>query len=68
VTWPGKVARDVNALILANTQLVRDLRNLAPQPSVTSGTWKNQFESDVAKVTSYVNLIHVDLTSPNPSQ
>jgi hypothetical protein len=68
VAWPGKVARDVNALILANTQLVRDLRNLAAQPSVTSGTWKNQFESDVAKVTNYVNLIHVDLTSPNPSQ
>jgi hypothetical protein len=68
VTWPGKIARDVNALILANAQLVRDLRNLAPQPSITSGTWKNQFESDVAKVSYYVNIVHVDLTAPNPSQ
>lgn len=68
VTWPGKVARDVNALILANAQLVRDLRNLAPQPSVTSGTWKIQFESDVGKVTNLVNRIHADLTAPNTSK
>jgi hypothetical protein len=68
VTWPGKVAGDVNALIRANTQLVRDLRNLAPQPSVTSGTWKNQFESDVAKVSYQVNIVHADLTAANGSQ
>lgn len=68
VTWPGKVAGDVNALIRANAQLVRDLRNLAPQPSVTSGTWKNQFERDVANVSNYVNIVHADLTAANPSQ
>jgi hypothetical protein len=68
VTWPGKVARDAKALALANAQLVGDLRNLASQPSVTSGTWKNQFESDVGKVSNYVNVIHADLTTPNTSK
>jgi hypothetical protein len=61
VTWPAKVARDVRALVFANAQLVADLRNLAPQPTVTSGAWKDTFEADVAKVTSCVNVVHADL-------
>jgi hypothetical protein len=61
VTWPGKVARDVRALVVADAQLVGDLRNLAPQPRITSGAWKDTFEADVAKVTSCVNLVHADL-------
>jgi hypothetical protein len=68
VTWPGKVARDVKALALANAQLVADLRKLASQPSVTSGTWKDHFESDVGTVTNYVNVVHADLTTPNTSK
>jgi len=65
VTWPAKVARDVRALVSANARLVADLRNLAPQPTVTSGAWKDTFEADVAKVTSSVNVVHADLQNPS---
>jgi hypothetical protein len=65
VAWPGKVAADVRALVIADAQLVGDLRNLAPQPTVTSGAWKDKFEADVAKVTSGVNVVHADLQNPS---
>ena len=65
VAWPGKVAADVRALVVADAQLVGDLRNLAPQPRVTSGAWKDKFEADVAKVTSCVNVVHADLQNPS---
>ena len=63
--WPGKVAADVRALVVADAQLVGDLRNLAPQPTVTSGAWKDKFEADVAQVTSRVNVVHADLQNPS---
>jgi hypothetical protein len=63
--WPGKVAADVRALVVADAQLVGDLRNLAPQPKVTSGAWKDKFEADVAQVTSRVNVVHADLQNPS---
>ena len=63
--WPGKVAADVRALVVADAQLVGDLRNLAPQPTVTSGAWKDKFEADVAQVTSCANVVHADLQNPS---
>lgn len=65
VAWPGRVAADVRALVVADARLVGDLRNLAPQPSITSGAWKDRFEADVAKVTSCVNVVHADLQNPS---
>jgi hypothetical protein len=68
VSWPGKVALDVKALVLADAQLVRDLRGIAAQHRVTSGPWRSQFERDVGNVSKYVTIIRADLEAANTSK
>jgi hypothetical protein len=68
VSWPDKVARDVKALVVADAQLIRDLRGLAPQPRVTSGPWRSQFERDVGNVSKYVSIIRADLEAADASR
>ena len=68
VSWPGKVALDVKALVRADTQLIRDLRSLAAQRRVTSGPWRSGFERDVGNVSKYVSIIRTDLEAANPSK
>ena len=67
VTWPADVAGKVKKLVLADAQLVRDLRDVGEQQHVNSGTWKPRFESDVAKVTSQVNVVVAVLQAPTTS-
>src|SRR5258706_14442137 len=65
VSWPDKVALDVKALVVVDAQLIRDLRGLAPQPRLTSGSWRSQFERDVGNVSKYVSIIRADLEAAN---
>ena len=67
VTWPAHIAGEVKKLVLADTQLVRDLRNVGKQQHVTSGTWKRQFASDIANVTDQVSVVAADLRAPTTS-
>ncbi|MCU1466197.1 MAG: hypothetical protein JWM72_2125 [Actinomycetia bacterium] len=60
VTWPGKLGRDVHALVTANGRLVVDLRNLASQKTVTTGPWPIQFERDVGIVFDRATVIQAD--------
>jgi hypothetical protein len=68
VTWPANIGGEVRKLVLADAQLIRDLRDVGKQQHVTSGTWKPQFESDVAKVTNQVNVVVTDLRDPTASR
>ena len=68
VTWPANIAAGVKKLVLVDAQLVRDLRNVGTQQHITSGTWKPQFESDVAKVTNQVGVVVADLRAPTTSK
>jgi hypothetical protein len=67
LSWPGKVALDVKALVVADAQLIRDLRALAAQPRVTSGPWRRQFEHDVGNVSKYVSIVRADLEAADAS-
>jgi len=68
VSWPGDVANDIRRLVLVDTRLVADLRNVAKQNSVTSGGWKNQFEGDVAQVAAQVNVVVAKIQTPTSSK
>jgi hypothetical protein len=68
VTWPANIAGEVKKLVLADAQLVSDLRDVGKQPHVTSGTWKPQFESDVAKVNNQVSVVVADLRAQTTSR
>ncbi len=68
VSWPGDVADNVRRLVLFDTRLVADLRDVANQNRVTSGRWKNQFEADVANVTAQVNVVVAELRTPTASK
>jgi hypothetical protein len=68
VSWPGKVAADVKALVLADAQLVRDLRDLAAQRRVASGPWRSQFERDVGEVSKHVGIVRADLETASTSK
>jgi hypothetical protein len=60
VKWPGKIGRDVGALVAANEQLVVDLRSLEPQKSVTNGAWTVAFERDVRIVFDRATVVQAD--------
>ena len=68
VTWPTSIAGEVKKLVLADAQLVRDLRNVGKKQHVTSGNWKRQFESDVARVTNQVSVVVADLRAPTTTR
>jgi hypothetical protein len=67
VSWPSAVADDVQRLVLDDTRLVADLRDVAKQNRVTTGSWKNHFEADVTKVTAQVNVVVTELQALPPS-
>jgi hypothetical protein len=64
VSWPHAVASAVTALVLDDARLVADLRILHTLSHVTTGTWKNRFEHDVAAVSAQVKVVVTDLQRP----
>jgi hypothetical protein len=60
VKWPGKLGRDIPALVSANEALVIDLRSLGPQKSVTTGAWTTRFERDVRAVFNRATAVQTD--------
>jgi len=68
VTWPANTGGEVKRLVLADARLVHDLRIVGRQQHVTSGTWRRQFEGDVAKVTDQVRVVVADLRAPTTSR